>query len=68
MNPIRQYGYIGPGRDAMRLLRKQVLGGIVLRRTKAGRAADMALPLRMVTLRDDLEVRGGGRRRDGDVE
>ena len=56
MNPIRMYGYIGPGREAMRLLRQDVLENIVLRRTKAGRASDMALPLRTVTVRDDIEL------------
>jgi len=52
MNPIRQFGYTGPGRVAMNRLRKDVLGELVLRRTKAGRAADMALPLRVVQVRE----------------
>jgi len=56
MNPIRQFGFAGPGLDAMRTLRGRVLDGMVLRRTKAGRAADLALPHRNIILRDDLEM------------
>jgi DNA repair protein RAD16 len=52
MNPIRQFGYTGPGRVAMNRLRREVLGELVLRRTKSGRAADMALPLRVVQVRE----------------
>jgi hypothetical protein len=54
LNPIKQHGYSGPGRDALVRLRSEVLDGLLLRRTKAGRAADLALPTRTITLRDDL--------------
>lgn len=37
----------------MTLLKEKVLKGIVLRRTKKGRAADLALPPKIVTLRRD---------------
>lgn len=56
LNPIKQYGYAGPGRDAMALLRREVLDGLLLRRTKASRAADLSLPSRTIVLRDDLEL------------
>lgn len=56
LNPIKQFGYTGPGRDAMELLRREVLDGLLLRRTKAGRAADLSLPSRTIVLRDDLEL------------
>uniref|UniRef100_A0ACD5UZU9 Uncharacterized protein n=1 Tax=Avena sativa TaxID=4498 RepID=A0ACD5UZU9_AVESA len=41
------------GRRAMTLLKEKVLKGIVLRRTKIGRAADLLLPPKTVTLRRD---------------
>uniref|UniRef100_A0A0E0EBQ8 DNA repair protein RAD16 n=1 Tax=Oryza meridionalis TaxID=40149 RepID=A0A0E0EBQ8_9ORYZ len=41
------------GKRAMVLLKEKVLKGIVLRRTKKGRAADLALPPKIVTLRRD---------------
>ncbi|KAJ3705333.1 hypothetical protein LUZ61_009038 [Rhynchospora tenuis] len=41
------------GQRAMTLLREKVLKSIVLRRTKKGRAADIALPPKIVTLRRD---------------
>lgn len=47
---------VGPGRDALRMLRTEVLDSILLRRTKAGRAADLALPARTITLRNDLTL------------
>ena len=56
LNPIRQFGYTGAGREAMQMLRRGILRKLVLRRTKAGRAADLALPMRVVTLRDDLRL------------
>ena len=34
LNPIKKYGNVGEGRRAMRRLRRDVLGAIVLRRTK----------------------------------
>ncbi|XP_078180897.1 helicase protein with RING/U-box domain-containing protein isoform X2 [Carex rostrata] len=42
------------GQRAMTLLRGKVLKNIVLRRTKKGRAADIALPSKLVVLRRDL--------------
>lgn len=39
--------------EAMNRLRQVVLRNVLLRRTKQGRAADMALPCRIVTLRRD---------------
>jgi hypothetical protein len=56
LNEIKKWGYAGPGRDALLVLRREVLGGLLLRRTKAGRAADLALPSRLITIRDDLEL------------
>nr|CAB3458071.1 unnamed protein product [Digitaria exilis] len=41
------------GKRAMILLKEKVLKGIVLRRTKKGRAADLALPPKIVSLRRD---------------
>ena len=48
------YGYIGKGADAMQLLRNRLLKNLLLRRTKRSRAADMALPSKVITLRQDL--------------
>ncbi|XP_020592008.1 ATP-dependent helicase rhp16 isoform X2 [Phalaenopsis equestris] len=52
--PIKEFMY---DRDkpqrAMILLKKKVLSSILLRRTKLGRASDLALPPRIVTLRRD---------------
>ncbi|RYE98936.1 MAG: hypothetical protein EOO41_01760 [Methanobacteriota archaeon] len=56
MNPIKKYGYSGPGLDALVLLRRQVLDGLLLRRTKASRAADLSLPGRLITVRNDVEL------------
>lgn len=56
LNPIKQFGYTGPGRDALMVLRKEVLDGILLRRTKASRAADLSLPGRAITVRNELEL------------
>ncbi|XP_062188258.1 ATP-dependent helicase rhp16-like [Phragmites australis] len=41
------------GQRAIVLLKEKVLKGIVLRRTKTGRAADLAIPPKIVTLRRD---------------
>ncbi|PIN08299.1 Nucleotide excision repair protein RAD16 [Handroanthus impetiginosus] len=55
--PIQDSGNSGYGRQAMLLLKHKILKSIVLRRTKKGRAADLALPPRIVTLRrDSLDV------------
>ncbi|XP_073108356.1 DNA repair protein RAD16 isoform X1 [Elaeis guineensis] len=51
--PIQNLSTFEEGRRAMILLRERVLKSIVLRRTKKGRAADLALPPRLVTLRRD---------------
>ncbi|KAJ8764644.1 hypothetical protein K2173_006726 [Erythroxylum novogranatense] len=51
--PIQSYGNSDMGRRAMFLLTKKVLKEMLLRRTKNGRAADLALPPRIVTLRRD---------------
>ncbi|XP_038981944.1 DNA repair protein RAD16 [Phoenix dactylifera] len=51
--PIQNLSTFDEGRRAMILLRDRVLKNIVLRRTKKGRAADLALPPRLVTLRRD---------------
>uniref|UniRef100_A0A804QVC2 SNF2 N-terminal domain-containing protein n=1 Tax=Zea mays TaxID=4577 RepID=A0A804QVC2_MAIZE len=49
-----QYGSTSfKGKRAMTLLKEKVLKGIVLRRTKKGRAADLALPPKIVALRRD---------------
>ncbi|KAL1812900.1 hypothetical protein ACET3Z_022965 [Daucus carota] len=56
--PIQAQGNIGSGRNAMILLKHKILKSILLRRTKKGRAADLALPPRMVSLRkDSLDVK-----------
>lgn len=47
--PIQFYGMGDSGRRAMLLLKHKVLKNIVLRRTKVGRAADLALPPRIVS-------------------
>ncbi|XP_057506564.1 LOW QUALITY PROTEIN: DNA repair protein RAD16 [Actinidia eriantha] len=51
--PIQARGNSGDGRKAMILLKDKLLKSIVLRRTKKGRAADLALPPRILTLRRD---------------
>ncbi|KAK9285779.1 hypothetical protein L1049_024980 [Liquidambar formosana] len=56
--PIQSCGNTGGGRRAMVLLKHKILKSIVLRRTKKGRAADLALPPRIVSLRrDSLDVK-----------
>ena len=45
-NPIKKYGYVGQGRAAMRLLKKEILDKILLRRTKLECADVLALPPR----------------------
>ena len=44
LKPIELAGYAGAGARAMRLLREDVLNKVMLRRTKAERAADLHLP------------------------
>ncbi|KAG5606824.1 hypothetical protein H5410_028316 [Solanum commersonii] len=52
-SPIQFQGNHGFGRDAMVLLKHKILKTIMLRRTKKGRVADLGLPQRIVTLRED---------------
>ncbi|XP_062152247.1 ATP-dependent helicase rhp16-like isoform X1 [Alnus glutinosa] len=56
--PIQLYGNSNGGQRAMILLKQRILKNIVLRRTKKGRAADLALPPRIVSLRrDTLDIK-----------
>ncbi|XP_028796938.1 ATP-dependent helicase rhp16 isoform X1 [Neltuma alba] len=56
--PIQLYGTDDPGRRAMILLKHKVLKNVILRRTKLGRAVDLALPPRIVSLRkDSLDIK-----------
>ncbi|KAK4255337.1 hypothetical protein QN277_008349 [Acacia crassicarpa] len=56
--PIQAYGNSDPGRRAMILLKHKVLKNVILRRTKLGRAADLALPPRIISLRkDSLDIK-----------
>ncbi|XP_057455843.1 DNA repair protein RAD16 isoform X2 [Lotus japonicus] len=56
--PIQSYGCGDSGKRAMILLKNKILKSIVLRRTKLGRAADLALPPRIVSLRrDSLDIK-----------
>ncbi|ESQ36413.1 hypothetical protein EUTSA_v10006803mg [Eutrema salsugineum] len=51
--PIASHGGDFVGKRAMILLKHKVLKDILLRRTKLGRAADLALPPRIISLRRD---------------
>ncbi|CAO1941893.1 unnamed protein product [Urochloa humidicola] len=51
--PIQNGSASYEGKRAMILLKEKVLKGIVLRRTKKGRAADLAIPPKIVALRRD---------------
>ncbi|KAL5573355.1 hypothetical protein UlMin_022952 [Ulmus minor] len=56
--PIQNYANSDWGKRAMILLKHKILDNILLRRTKRGRAADLALPPRIVSLRrDTLDIR-----------
>ncbi|XP_062081384.1 ATP-dependent helicase rhp16-like [Humulus lupulus] len=56
--PIQTYANQDPGKRAMMLLKHKILKKVVLRRTKRGRAADLGLPPRIVSLRRDvLDIR-----------
>ncbi|XP_060189935.1 DNA repair protein RAD16-like [Lycium barbarum] len=56
--PMTHEGSSGNGRDAMVLLKHKILNCILLRRSKKARAADLALPQKIVTLRkDSLDVK-----------
>jgi DNA repair protein RAD16 len=50
MNPIQRYGYVGDGRKALMLLTDGVLNRVMLRRTKAERAADIKIPPCEITI------------------
>ncbi|KAK2976928.1 hypothetical protein RJ640_015904 [Escallonia rubra] len=52
--PIQVYGNRDEGKKAMILLKHKILKSVLLRRTKKGRAADLALPPRIVSLRRDF--------------
>ncbi|KAL8144667.1 hypothetical protein AgCh_003022 [Apium graveolens] len=55
--PIQSKGNSGSDIDAMILLEHKILKSILLRRTKMGRSADLALPPKMVLLRrDSLDI------------
>lgn len=45
-NPIKKFGYVGKGRKAMLLLKREILTKILLRRTKVQCADVLALPPR----------------------
>ncbi|KAL8105314.1 ATP-dependent helicase rhp16-like [Apium graveolens] len=56
--PIQSKGHSESGRDAMILLQHKILKSILLRRTKKGRSADLALPPKMMLLRrDSLDIK-----------
>ncbi|KAL5730013.1 hypothetical protein ACHQM5_002892 [Ranunculus cassubicifolius] len=56
--PIQNSSSSYDGKRAMILLKHKLLKGIVIRRTKKGRASDLALPPRIITLRrDTLDVK-----------
>ncbi|CAA0816069.1 Helicase protein with RING/U-box domain [Striga hermonthica] len=56
-SPMKESGNNGRGREAILLLKHKILKSSVLRRTKKGRASDLALPNKIVTLRrDTLDV------------
>ena len=50
VNPIRKFGYVGAGRTGFLALKRGVLDRVLLRRTKAGRADEMVLPPKVVTI------------------
>jgi len=52
MNPIKRDGYQGTGKKAMRVLKTQVLNGLLLRRTKAG-CQDISLPSKTIVVRKE---------------
>eukprot|EP00953_Heterococcus_sp_UTEX-ZZ885_P035057 18119-Heterococcus_DN1.PRE.2 len=51
LNPIARAGYVGEGRQGFLTLKKDVLDKILLRRTKATRSQDIALPGRVIRVR-----------------
>ncbi|KAA8496950.1 ATP-dependent helicase rhp16 [Porphyridium purpureum] len=53
LNPIIRHGYKGKGMVAFLRLKHEVLDNLLLRRTKLGRATEIDLPPKRVTLRRD---------------
>ncbi|XP_009782803.1 ATP-dependent helicase rhp16-like isoform X2 [Nicotiana sylvestris] len=51
--PLQENPNKGAGKDAMLLLKHNILKKLLLRRTKKERAAELALPMKTVTLRKD---------------
>jgi len=51
MNPIQRSGFIGDGRQGLLVLKKEFLDKFVLRRTKANKEAELALPPRLVEIK-----------------
>ena len=50
VNPIKKFGFVGAGRQGFLALKRGVLDRVLLRRTKAGRADEMVLPPKVVTI------------------
>lgn len=48
-NPIKKFGFSGPGRTAMRVLKEEILPLVLLRRTKVQCADVLCLPPRCAT-------------------
>ncbi|KAK1353590.1 DNA repair protein RAD16 [Heracleum sosnowskyi] len=56
--PVQSRGQFGSARDAMILLKHKILKSVLLRRTKKGRSAELALPPKMMLLRrDSLDIK-----------
>ncbi|XP_057526448.1 DNA repair protein RAD16 [Amaranthus tricolor] len=56
--PMQLHGSTTRGQRAMFLLKQKILRNILLRRTKTGRASDLALPPKILSLRrDSLDIR-----------
>lgn len=55
--PLKRKNDNEEGRDAMVLLKHRILKTILLKRTKKGRAADLALPTKtVITRKDSLDI------------
>jgi len=52
-NPIIKYGYMGAGKVAFGVLRNDILGNVMLRRTKLERQKELKLPNMKVVIRKD---------------
>eukprot|EP00921_Rhytidocystis_pertsovi_P019757 GHVQ01031404.1.p1 GENE.GHVQ01031404.1~~GHVQ01031404.1.p1 ORF type:complete len:1497 (-),score=222.63 GHVQ01031404.1:2193-6683(-) len=53
VKPIKNYGFQGEGKEAMKCLKQEVLDSVMLRRTKVERATDVKLPPLTVQIRRD---------------